>query len=475
LVDRVKQSKQGVVFRRKEIAAALEVHGLSMPVVAQLLQSPATGGNGMLYFAFARILAVLILSTLLAFVAGPLFGAQVTLTWDAATGQSISGYKIYYGTASRNYTTFIDAKNVTSIPVTGLQDGTKYYFAATVYNEAKVESGFSNEVTYTTPAASAPAPSGGGVQTCTYSLSSSSASFGASAGNGSVAVTAPSGCAWSSSNGASWITATAGAAGAGNGTFTYSVAANTTSSSRAAALTIAGKVYTVTQAGLAASYTITASAGTGGTISPSGSVTVAQGSSKSFTIASNPGYYTAGVTVDGTSVGAVSSYTFSNMTANHTISATFANLSYTLILVRTGTGWGSVTTSPSQSTYLSGTTVTLTASPSAGSTFTGWSGACSGTATTCTLTMQSNKSVTATFALKTYTITSSAATAGGSISPSGTVTAAHGSTQVFTITPGSGYKIANVRVDGAYVGAVSAYTFWSVTGGHTIAAFFSTR
>jgi len=93
-------------------------------------------------FTFARILAVLILSTLLAFISGTLFAAQVTLTWDAVTGQSISGYKIYYGTTSRNYTASVDAKNVTSLPVTGLQDGTTYYFAATVYTEAKAESDF---------------------------------------------------------------------------------------------------------------------------------------------------------------------------------------------------------------------------------------------------------------------------------------------------------------------------------------------
>jgi len=71
-------------------------------------------------------------------------------------------------------------------------------------------------------------------------------------------------------------------------------------------------------------YTITASAGTGGTISPSGTVNVASGGSQAFTITPNVGYAVSQVTVDSVNQGAITSYTFSNVTANHTISATFA-------------------------------------------------------------------------------------------------------------------------------------------------------
>ncbi len=71
------------------------------------------------------------------------------------------------------------------------------------------------------------------------------------------------------------------------------------------------------------SYTVTPSAGAGGSISPNTVQTVLSGSSVSFTITPNAGYQIAGVSVDGVLVGAVSSYTFSNVTANHTISATF--------------------------------------------------------------------------------------------------------------------------------------------------------
>ena len=70
-------------------------------------------------------------------------------------------------------------------------------------------------------------------------------------------------------------------------------------------------------------YTITASAGSHGSISPSGSVTVNQGSDKSFTITPDTGYQIDDVLVDGSSKGAVSSYTFTNVTEDHTIYATF--------------------------------------------------------------------------------------------------------------------------------------------------------
>lgn len=70
-------------------------------------------------------------------------------------------------------------------------------------------------------------------------------------------------------------------------------------------------------------YTITAEAGEGGSISPSGRVSVTRGSDKTFTISADDGYGIADVLVDGKSVGAVSSYTFENVRANHTIEVVF--------------------------------------------------------------------------------------------------------------------------------------------------------
>src|ERR671931_1409317 len=70
--------------------------------------------------------------------------------------------------------------------------------------------------------------------------------------------------------------------------------------------------------------TITASAGANGSISPAGAVSVNCGSNQTFTITPAACYHVADVLVDGGSVGAGSSYTFSNVTVNHTISASFA-------------------------------------------------------------------------------------------------------------------------------------------------------
>ena len=70
-------------------------------------------------------------------------------------------------------------------------------------------------------------------------------------------------------------------------------------------------------------YTITASAGSNGSIVPSGAVSVPSGSNQTFAIAGNSGYIVTNVVVDGSSVGATNSYTFINVTAGHTINAFF--------------------------------------------------------------------------------------------------------------------------------------------------------
>ncbi len=71
------------------------------------------------------------------------------------------------------------------------------------------------------------------------------------------------------------------------------------------------------------SYTITATAGEGGTISPSGKVSVTRGSDKTFAIKPDNGYTVADVLVDGKSVGAVERYTFEKVAKAHTIAASF--------------------------------------------------------------------------------------------------------------------------------------------------------
>ncbi|HME41924.1 MAG TPA: BACON domain-containing carbohydrate-binding protein [Syntrophorhabdales bacterium] len=409
-------------------------------------------------------LALTILATIFTYsLASPdsASAAQATIAWDPDTSPGVAGYKAHWGTVSRNYSWSADAATQTTYTVPSLSQGATYYFAATAYDAAGNQSGYSNEVSYTVPSA------------CTYAISPASQSIGAGGGTANTNVSTGTGCNWTTSNSTSWISINSGVSGTGSGTVTYSATANTGAPSRTAAFTIAGQILTITQAGaptytlsvstsgtgsgtvtnnpsgttfvtgtsvtLTATpganstfvgwsgpcagtgtctvtmnanlsvtaafnlqkYTISASAGSGGSISPSGSVSVNAGTGQSFTITPSSGYQVAAVTADGSSVGAVTSYAFSNVTANHTISASFTALTpatYTLTIGTTGAGSGTVSSSPSGTTFNAGTPVTLTATAGPNSTFAGWSGACSGTSSSCTVAMNSNLSVQASFA-----------------------------------------------------------------------------
>jgi len=147
-------------------------------------------------------------------------------------------------------------------------------------------------------------------------------------------------------------------------------------------------------------HTIVASAGVGGSIDPSGSVVVNHGEDQSFTITADTGYVIANVLVDGLPVGPVTGYSFTNVVADHTITASFAVETFTITVIQ-GTN--------------------------------------------------------------------------GVISP-GTTVVTYGATPSFTITPDTGYQIADVLVDGVSVrGDVvdGVYTFPAVTADHEITASFT--
>ncbi len=81
-------------------------------------------------------------------ISANVFAADVALTWAASTAANVGGYKVYYGISSGVYTASVDAGKNTSYQVSGLQQGTPYYFAVTAYDLTKtVESGHSTEAT----------------------------------------------------------------------------------------------------------------------------------------------------------------------------------------------------------------------------------------------------------------------------------------------------------------------------------------
>jgi concanavalin A-like lectin/glucanase superfamily protein/List-Bact-rpt repeat protein/flagellar hook capping protein FlgD len=149
-------------------------------------------------------------------------------------------------------------------------------------------------------------------------------------------------------------------------------------------------------------HTITATSGAHGSISPSGAVVVSDGASQPFVITADPGYHVAGILVDGNPAGEVSSYTFANVTANHTISASFAINTFTLTV--TPPVHGTVTLDPPGGTYDSNSVVVATAVPDAEYGFAGWSGDASGPTNPASVTMNSNKTITASFVRTQYTI-----------------------------------------------------------------------
>ncbi|MBF0338132.1 MAG: M6 family metalloprotease domain-containing protein, partial [Nitrospirae bacterium] len=171
--------------------------------------------------------------------------------------------------------------------------------------------------------------------TCTsYTLTPTSMTFTSSGGSGSVDVAVNTDCSWTAVSNVSWITITSGSSDNGNGTVTYAVVANTSTSQRTGTMTIAGKTFTVTQEGQ---------------VSDSVDLAISKLGTGTGTVTSSDGKINCGGTC----------------TAGYTSSAS--------------------------------TQVTLTAKADSGSTFSGWNKDCTGTSSTCTVTMSAARNVTAKF------------------------------------------------------------------------------
>ena len=99
---------------------------------------------------WVRILGI----TTLCLVACGAYGQAVppvTMGWDLSTDTNVTGYEVYYGTTSGDYSNGIDAGTNVATQIAGLNTGTTYYFVVVAYNAAGTQSVPSSEVTYTTP------------------------------------------------------------------------------------------------------------------------------------------------------------------------------------------------------------------------------------------------------------------------------------------------------------------------------------
>ncbi|MCW5978220.1 MAG: hypothetical protein KIT09_09095 [Bryobacteraceae bacterium] len=125
---------------------------------------------------------------------------------------------------------------------------------------------------------------------CSYAISPASAAVEAAASAGSIEVTAQTGCAWTAASDKAWLQITSGASGDGDGEIGYEVAANPGVAPRQAKLTIAGHVYTVTQAGIECTYDISPSEDSADAGAGSGAVEVTAQLGCAWTATSSAGW-----------------------------------------------------------------------------------------------------------------------------------------------------------------------------------------
>jgi hypothetical protein len=304
--------------------------------------------------------------------------ATVTVAWDKNPETNVIGYELHYGTISQDYQHTVDVENNTSRSISGLIEGQTYYFAVKAYNDEYVFSDFSEELVHTIPNSSPPADylltvdtvAGGSVilnpdggvyeqttqvmltasaesgwefsgwdgditgsqnpvsvtmnadmhvtpifteleQVVTYTITSSSGPNGSITPVGTTSITQGANQSYSISPDSNYHIRDVQVDGVSVGAKSSYTFLNVTTS------------HTITAFFDINTYMITASSTTNGSILPFGSVPVVHGDSQTFTIAAAPGYSIAEVVVDDSSMGAVTSYSFTNIVANHTISASF--------------------------------------------------------------------------------------------------------------------------------------------------------
>jgi len=228
-------------------------------------------------------------------------------------------------------------------------------------------------------------------------------------------------------------------------------------------------------------FDITASSGANGNVTPSGVTSVLQGSSQSYSITPNGGYGVETLVIDGASVATSTSYIFTNVQGAHTISATFSLLPSPPVnfsIVASSGSNGSV--SPAGTTTVAqGGSQAYTITPDSGFTIETLVVDSVSIATSTSYTFNNvtaSHTISATFALipappGSYTIIANQ-NPNGTVSPNGSTFVTTGSSQVYSITPNTGYTVGTLIIDSFSVATSTTYTFTNVTANHTIEATF---
>ena len=217
---------------------------------------------------------------------------------------------------------------------------------------------------------------------------------------------------------------------------------------------------------------ITAYADGTGSITPQGIISINPGESKTFFITSPDGYYVTNVVIDNKSQGVISSYTFSNIASNHSISVGFLPDPSYILIASANTGGsifpnGNIPVIPSENQ-----TFTITPDPNFYILDVIVDNVSQGPTTNYTFSevIQSH-TISANFGYITgvkYTINAYPGP-NGMIYPSGNITVFEGARQTFKITPSPGYSESSLTIDKDNSGSASSnYTFKNVTANHII-------
>ena len=385
----------------------------------------------------------------------PVLSFQLSLAWEPNADPEIAGYKVYIGTQTGKYSWDMDAGRKSQATVGNLVEGTRYFFSVTSYTADKRESDYSNEVSY-----------GGAVDPKKVRLTVGKLGNGSGDVSG-TGINCGSDCSESMIAGTLIrLTATPTKGSAFGG---WSGSCTGLASSCVFNINAGANVSALFS--LNGNFTITATAGANGSISPAGMTRISPGGSQAYRITAASGYRVADVQVDGRSVGALSAYTFTNVQANLTISAAFTSKAYS-ITATAGSG-GSI--SPAGMTRISpGGSQTYRIAAASGYRVADVQvdGRSVGALSAYTFTkVKANRTISAAFSSDTYSITATAGS-GGSISPAGMTRISPGGSQTYRIAAASGYRVAVVRVAGVSVGALSTYTFANVRANSTISAVF---
>lgn len=218
-------------------------------------------------------------------------------------------------------------------------------------------------------------------------------------------------------------------------------------------------------------YSITPSASGSGTIEPSETVVLNEGQDQTFTFTPAQGFMIEDVFVDGTSVGPISEYSFTNLTSDHNISVSFIPITHEISALVEGNG--SIT--PSGTVVVNeGDNQSFSIEPAANHKITdvNVNGSSMGAINSYEfINVSSDQSIKAIFEPITHTISASSGI-NGNIDPKGEIILNQGADITFIITPDEGFEIIDIKINNNSIEITDSYTFSNITADHNIEVSF---